>query len=74
MNAQMRRIDLVCKLIGPLFIASMDVISTDTAILVNFGMNLGSVVVEYHSIAKVLSRRYDMSLCAHSVLTGAFYL
>ncbi|KAJ5329630.1 iron-regulated transporter [Penicillium brevicompactum] len=53
MNAQMRRIDLVCKLIGPLFIASMDVISTDTAILVNFGMNVCSVVVEYHSIAKV---------------------
>jgi len=53
MNAQMRRIDLVCKLIGPLFIALIDGISTDTAILVNFGMNVCSVVVEYYSIARV---------------------
>lgn len=53
MNAQMRRIDLVCKLLGPLFIALIDGISTETAIIVNFGMNLCSVVVEYYSIAKV---------------------
>lgn len=53
MNAQMRRIDLFCKLIGPLSIALIDSISTDTAILVNFGMNVFSVVIEYYSIAKV---------------------
>lgn len=53
MNAQMRRIDLVCKLLGPLFIALIDGISTETAIVVNFGMNVSSVVVEYYSIAKV---------------------
>jgi hypothetical protein len=53
MNAQMRRIDLVCKLLGPLFIALIDGISTETAIMVNFGMNVCSVVVEYYSIAKV---------------------
>ncbi|KAJ5390382.1 uncharacterized protein N7496_001450 [Penicillium cataractarum] len=53
MNAQMRRIDLICKLLGPLFIALIDGISTETAIIVNFGMNVSSVVVEYYSIAKV---------------------
>ncbi|KAK9583590.1 hypothetical protein V6Z92_007726 [Aspergillus fumigatus] len=53
MNAQMRRIDLICKLIGPLFIALIDGISTKTAILINLGMNVCSVVVEYFSIAKV---------------------
>ncbi|CAG7947768.1 unnamed protein product [Penicillium salamii] len=53
MNAQMRRIDLVCKLLGPLFIAFVDTISTDTAILVNLGMNMCSVVIEYYSIAQV---------------------
>ncbi|KAL2782559.1 Ferroporti-1 [Aspergillus keveii] len=35
----MRRIDLICKLIGPLFIALIDGISTQVAILVNGGMN-----------------------------------
>lgn len=49
----MRRIDLVCKLIGPLFIGLIDTISTETATLVNLGMNICSVVVEYFSIAKV---------------------
>lgn len=49
----MRRIDLACKLLGPLFIALVDGISTESAIIVNFGMNLSSVVVEYYSIAVV---------------------
>ncbi|KAJ5746000.1 hypothetical protein N7520_011182 [Penicillium odoratum] len=53
MNAQMRRIDLVCKLIGPLFIALIDGMSAEAAILVNLGMNVCSVMVEYFSIAKV---------------------
>ncbi|QKX64027.1 uncharacterized protein TRUGW13939_11200 [Talaromyces rugulosus] len=53
LNAQMRRVDLVCKLLGPLFIALIDGISTETAIIVNFGMNICSIAVEYFSIAKV---------------------
>lgn len=53
MNAEMRRIDLICKLLGPLFIALIDGISTETAIIVNFGMNVCSVIIEYYSIAKV---------------------
>lgn len=49
----MRRIDLVCKLFGPFFIGVVDGVSTETAILVNLGMNCISVVIEYFSIAKV---------------------
>ncbi|KAI9652206.1 MAG: hypothetical protein M1829_001815 [Trizodia sp. TS-e1964] len=45
-NAQMRRADLVCKLIGPLFIALIDGISTKAAILLNLGMNVASVYYE----------------------------
>lgn len=60
MNVQMRRIDLVCKLIGPLFIASIDSISTEKAILVNLVMNIASVVVEYFSIAKVMASLSDV--------------
>ncbi|KAK1144122.1 hypothetical protein N8T08_005784 [Aspergillus melleus] len=56
MNAEMRRIDMVCKLIGPLFIALLDGISTEAAILVNLGMNISSVVVEYFTIARVYRR------------------
>ncbi|KAK6811614.1 hypothetical protein RU639_012506 [Aspergillus parasiticus] len=53
MNAQMRRIDLICKLIGPLAIALVDGVSTKIAILFNLGMNICSVVVEYFTIARV---------------------
>lgn len=53
LNAQMRRIDLVCKLAGPFFISIIDGISTETAILVNLAMNLTSIVVEYYAIARV---------------------
>lgn len=49
----MRRIDLICKLIGPLFIALVDGISTQHAILLNFGMNAVSIAIEYFAIARV---------------------
>ncbi|KAG6358298.1 hypothetical protein INS49_014182 [Diaporthe citri] len=52
-NGQMRRIDLLCKLLGPLFIALVDGISTDTAIIVNFAMNLLYIPVEYFAIARI---------------------
>ncbi|KAF5011840.1 hypothetical protein FDECE_2072 [Fusarium decemcellulare] len=52
-NAQMRRIDLLCKLLGPLFIALIDGYSSELAIIVNFAMIATSVVVEYFAIAKV---------------------
>ncbi|KAH0495728.1 hypothetical protein TgHK011_009259 [Trichoderma gracile] len=53
MNAQMRRIDLLCKLFGPLFIATMDAQSSKMAIIVNFAMNVASLPVEYLAIARV---------------------
>ncbi|KAK2040918.1 iron transporter [Colletotrichum somersetense] len=53
LNAQMRRIDLFCKLLAPLFIALIDEFSTEIAIIVNFAMNMASVVVEYYAIAKI---------------------
>lgn len=49
----MRRIDLLCKLLGPLFIALLVGISTSFAIRVNLGMSLTSVIVEYFAIARV---------------------
>ncbi|KAF4460845.1 hypothetical protein FALBO_12369 [Fusarium albosuccineum] len=53
MNSRMRRIDLVCKLLGPFFIGIMDGVSTETAIVVNLVMNCTSVVIEYFTIARV---------------------
>ncbi|KAK7943690.1 uncharacterized protein PG986_012803 [Apiospora aurea] len=53
LNAQMRRIDLLCKLFGPLFIALLAGISTGFAVWVNLSMSLTSVVVEYFTIARV---------------------
>lgn len=56
LNAQMRRIDLVCKLLGPLCIALVDGWSTQIAILANLAMNLVSVGLEYFAIAQVYDR------------------
>ncbi|OGM44240.1 putative iron-regulated transporter [Aspergillus bombycis] len=60
MNAQMRRIDLICKLIGPLVIALVAGISTKIAITFNLGMNICSVVFEYFSIARVYYEVRDL--------------
>jgi iron-regulated transporter 1 len=49
----MRRIDLFCKLLGPLFIAFIDNVSTEIAIIITFAMNIASVLVEYLAIARV---------------------
>ncbi|RBQ96557.1 hypothetical protein VDGD_04326 [Verticillium dahliae] len=53
MNSQMRRIDLFCKLLGPLFIAMIEGVSVQLALIVNLAMNIASVVAEYHAIARV---------------------
>lgn len=55
LNSQMRRIDLACKLFGPLTIALLDAISTRLAIYATFGLNISSVLLEYFTIAKVWS-------------------
>ena len=51
----MRRIDLACKLLGPLSIALIDGFSPRLALLVIFITNLISVFIEYIAIAKVYS-------------------
>lgn len=53
MNATMRRIDLLCKLLGPLSISLIGGISTTAAIAANLAMNVLSVAVEYFAIARV---------------------
>lgn len=53
LNAQMRRIDLLCKIVGLLFIALIDGFSTQLAIILNFAVNAASVGVEYFAIAHV---------------------
>ncbi|QYT00576.1 Solute carrier family 40 protein [Trichoderma simmonsii] len=53
MNAQMRRIDLLCKLFGPLFIAMIDAQSSQVAMIANFAMNAATLPIEYFTIARV---------------------
>lgn len=49
----MRRIDLFCKLLAPVFISVIDSISTQYAIWTVFTLNTASVLVEYMAIAQV---------------------
>lgn len=49
----MRRIDLFCKLIAPVFISLVDSFSTRVAIWTVMGVNTASVLVEYVAIAQV---------------------
>ena len=51
----MRRIDLACKLLGPLSIALIDGFSPRLALLIIFITNLMSVFIEYMAIAQVCS-------------------
>lgn len=53
MNARMRRLDLCCKLLGPLAISLVAIASTEVAIWATLGMNLASVIVEYVAIEQV---------------------
>ena len=56
LNSQMRRIDIICKLVGPLAIALVDGYSTTIAIIAVLGMNAFSVPIEYFTIATVYSK------------------
>lgn len=53
LNAKMRRIDLLCKLLGPLAISTISIVSTLAAIWTTLVMNLLSVVFEYPFIRQV---------------------
>jgi len=72
LNSQMRRIDLICKLAGPLFIALISGLSMDGAILFNFSMNILSVGYEYYAIAKVRTVLTKGSLCALCLIVRRF--
>ncbi|KAL9038363.1 MAG: hypothetical protein Q9214_005307 [Letrouitia sp. 1 TL-2023] len=56
LNARMRRIDLVCKLAGPLFIALINGASTRIAVFVLLSINASSLPVEYFTIAQLPHR------------------
>lgn len=56
MNARMRRIDLFCKLMGPLAVSLVAIASTEIAIYTTLGMNVASVIVEYVFIEQVYKR------------------
>lgn len=49
----MRRLDLLCKLLGPLASSSLDIISTPIAIWTTLVLNLVSILPEYFCIARV---------------------
>jgi hypothetical protein len=51
----MRRIDLVCKLVGPFVISIIDGISTEAAILFNLATSVLSLFAEYYAIARVVT-------------------
>lgn len=60
LNSQMRRIDLACKLMGPLGIALVDgMYHLRVAVAVITGMNISSLLAEYFAIAKV----FIISIC-----------
>jgi hypothetical protein len=56
LNARIRRIDLTCKLLGPLLVALINGASTMIAIYTTLAMNIASVVTEYICIARVGDR------------------
>lgn len=49
----MRRIDLIAKLVAPLFISFLDAVSARLALWTVIGSNLASVLIEYSAIAQV---------------------
>ncbi|KAI4720329.1 hypothetical protein E4T48_03505 [Aureobasidium sp. EXF-10727] len=62
LNSQMRRIDLFCKLVGPLSIALIAGLSTSIAILITLSMTVTSVFVEYYAIARVYYQVDDLQI------------
>ncbi|KAI4113681.1 MAG: hypothetical protein LQ338_008132, partial [Usnochroma carphineum] len=49
----MRRIDLIAKLVAPLFISFIDAFSTNLALWTVLGSNIASMSIEYFAIAQV---------------------
>lgn len=57
----MRRIDLLCKLVAPIFISLIDGYSTSVAVWVVFGQNAVSVLIEYFAIKQVFEKVPDLA-------------
>jgi iron-regulated transporter 1 len=57
----MRRIDLVCKLVGPLAIALIDGASRNAAIFFILATNAAAAPIEYFAIAQVCQRTIFVS-------------
>lgn len=55
LNASMRRIDLLCKLVAPVVISLVDGLSTKVAVWTVLGVNVLCVFIEYIAIAQVSS-------------------
>ncbi|KAK9792193.1 putative Ferroporti-1 [Seiridium cardinale] len=71
LNARMRRIDLLCKLLGPLVISNIAIASTLIAIWATLAMNIISVMVEYICIAQVYDRIPALKRMPTAVVTEA---
>ena len=69
MNATMRRIDLTCKLVAPLFISLIDAFSTSIAIYTTIGLNVVSALIEYFAIARVYNSISKLAEPRSSILT-----
>ncbi|KAJ5697526.1 hypothetical protein N7488_011210 [Penicillium malachiteum] len=70
LNASMRRIDLFCKLIAPVFISLVDSFSTKVAIWTVLGLNIASVLIEYIAIAQVYQAVPALKKAAAAGRTG----
>lgn len=64
LDYQMRRIDLFCKLVGPLAIALGDGLSTRVAIWTVLALSGTSILVEYFAIARVSDAPHSHRLCS----------
>jgi iron-regulated transporter 1 len=73
MNARMRRIDLFCKLLGPLTIALIAAASVPAAVYSTLGMNLASVLVEYLCIETVILRSKSCLVAVDNPLNTSRY-
>src|SRR5271169_4838018 len=62
MNATMRRIDLFCKLAGPLFVSLLTIRSSSFTALFFAGSNLVSLPFEYYFIRLVHKRFSDLAV------------
>lgn len=61
LNATVRRIDLICKLLAPIAVAFVNAYSTTVAIWTVLAMNASSTFIEYFAIAQVYSQIPELS-------------